>query len=52
MDVEITYQDGQTTIWNFARPQDAGYLKRYTLERQHKFSLDALQNDKFAYPAT
>lgn len=49
MDVEITYQDGQKSLWNFARPQDAGYLKRYTLERQHKFSLDALQNDKLAY---
>jgi hypothetical protein len=46
MDIEITYQDGQTGIWNFARPQEFGYIKRYTLERQHKFSLDALQNDK------
>jgi hypothetical protein len=49
MEVEITYQNGQTSLWKFPRPQDYGYIKMYTLERQHKFSLDSLQNDKLGY---
>jgi hypothetical protein len=49
LEVEVTHQDGQMSVWKFSRPEDVGYIKRYTLERQHKFSLDALQNDKLAY---
>jgi hypothetical protein len=47
VDAEITYQDGQKVIWKFPNPQDYGYLKRYTLERQHKFGFDSLQSDHF-----
>ena len=46
-EAEITYRDGQTELWKFPRPQDFGYIKRYTMEREHKFSFDSLQNDKF-----
>jgi hypothetical protein len=46
---EITYQDGQKGFWKFKNPQDYGYLKRYTLERQHKFGFDSLENNTFAY---
>jgi hypothetical protein len=49
MEAEITYRDGQTGLWKFPRPQDFGYLKRYTLERQHKFGFDSLENNTFAY---
>jgi hypothetical protein len=46
-EAEITYRDGQTELWKFPRPQDFSYIKRYTMEREHKFSFDSLQNDKF-----
>jgi hypothetical protein len=46
MEAQVTYKDGQTAIWKFPQPQDYGYLKRYYFERPHKFSLDALMNDK------
>ncbi len=46
-EAEITYRDGQTELWKFPRPQDFGYIKRYTMEREHKFSFDSLQNDRF-----
>ena len=36
-------------FWKFPSPQDFGYLKRYTLERQHKFGFDSLENNTFAY---
>lgn len=49
VDAEITYRDGQKCIWSFPRPQDFGYMKRYTLERQHKFGFDSLQSDKLAF---
>jgi hypothetical protein len=49
MEAEITYHDGQTGLWKFPSPQDFGYLKRYTLERQHKFGFDSLENNTFAY---
>ncbi len=49
MQAEITYQDGQKGFWKFKNPQDYGYLKRYTLERQHKFGFDSLENNTFAY---
>lgn len=48
LEVEISYRDGQTGLWKFPRPQDFGYIKRYTMEREHKFSFDSLQNDSFA----
>jgi hypothetical protein len=46
MEAQVTYSDGQTAIWKFPQPQDYGYFKRYFFERPHKFSLDALWNDK------
>jgi len=46
MEAQVTYRDGQTAIWRFPQPQDYGYIKRYFLERPHKFSLDSLLNDK------
>ena len=48
VEAEIAYRDGQTGVWRFPLPQNFGYLKRYMMERQHKFSLDALQNNRFA----
>jgi hypothetical protein len=47
VEAEISYRDGQTGVWKFPRPQDFGYIKRYTLERQHKFGFDSLLNDNF-----
>jgi hypothetical protein len=49
MEAEISYRDGQAEVWKFPRPQDFGYLKRYTLERQHKFGFDSLENNSLAY---
>jgi hypothetical protein len=48
LEAEISYSDGQKGVWKFPLPQNYGYIKRYTLERQHKFSLDSLLNNKFA----
>jgi len=47
-EAEIIFRDGQKQIWKFPNPQDYGYLKRYMMEREHKFSFDSLQNDNFA----
>lgn len=49
MEAQITYSDGEVCIWKFPQPQDYGYFKRYFFERPHKFSLDALMNDKTGY---
>ena len=49
IEAEITYRDGQNGVWKFPSPQNFGYLKRYTLERQHKFGFDALENNTFAF---
>jgi hypothetical protein len=49
VEAQISYHDGQTMLWNFPRPQDYGYIKRYTMERIHKFTFDSLQNDKFGF---
>jgi len=49
VEAEISYRDGEKIVWKFPRPQQFGYMKRYTMERQHKFSFDSLQNDKFGY---
>jgi len=49
IEAEITYHDGQKGFWKFKNPQDYGYLKRYTLERQHKFGFYSLENNSFAY---
>jgi hypothetical protein len=48
VEAEICYRDGNTGVWAFPLPQNYGYLKRYTLERQHKFGFDALINNRFA----
>lgn len=48
VEAEISYRDGKTGVWAFPLPQNYGYIKRYTLERQHKFSFDALLNNRFA----
>ena len=48
VEATICYRDGQTSVWKFPLPQDYGYIKRYTLERQHKFGLDSLLNNRFA----
>lgn len=47
VEAEITYRDGQTGTWKFPLPQNLGYVKRYMIERQHKFAFDSLLNDKF-----
>ena len=48
VEAEIVYRDGRTGVWKFPLPQNMGYIKRYMVERQHKFSFDSLQNDKYA----
>jgi hypothetical protein len=47
VEAEITYKDGSKGLWAFPLPQHFGYLKRYTMEREHKFSFDSLLNDQF-----
>jgi len=48
VEAEIAYRDGETGVWAFPLPQKYGYMKRYTMERQHKIAFDALLNDKFS----
>jgi hypothetical protein len=47
VEAEIAYKDGEVVTWRFPLPQYYGYLKRYTMEREHKFSFDSLLNDNF-----
>lgn len=47
VEAEITYRNGETGVWKFPLPQDLDYLKRYMIERQHKFAFDSLLNDRF-----
>ena len=48
VEAEIAYRDGQMGVWKFPLPQNFGYIKRYMMEREHKFSFDSLQNDRYA----
>ena len=48
VEAEFVYRDGRKGVWKFPLPQEYGYIRRYTMEREHKFSFDSLLNDRFA----
>jgi hypothetical protein len=46
LDAQITFRDGQKTIWKFPMPQDVGYFRRYFMDRQLMWSSDSLRLDE------
>jgi len=47
VEAELVYRNGQKGLWKFPLPQNYGYIHRYYMEREHKFSFDSLLNDRF-----
>jgi len=44
----ITYRDGETSLWNFPRMEDLGYIDKYFKERYRKYANDNLRLDENA----
>jgi hypothetical protein len=42
---DITYQNGDTSVWKFPMPQYYGYFRRYLLERDRKWSSEGIRED-------